>query len=73
MTDGMKMKDDHPDESSPQGSIWNTQDVVQRDKELGITDLPIKVQDTGGNGTILPGPRPQAALRSLAHSGLKTG
>ncbi|CAO2592291.1 hypothetical protein LEMLEM_LOCUS6697, partial [Lemmus lemmus] len=54
VTHGMKVKDDYPDESSTEGSILTTQGVIQRGKEIDITDLSIKLQE---NRTTYPGLR----------------
>uniref|UniRef100_A0A8C6RQ77 Small ribosomal subunit protein uS11 n=1 Tax=Nannospalax galili TaxID=1026970 RepID=A0A8C6RQ77_NANGA len=67
VTGRMKLK------SSPYAAILAAQEVAQRCKELGITDLHIKLQATGGNRTKIPGPGAQLGLRALAHSGMKIG
>mmetsp|Transcript_30229 Transcript_30229/g.76624 ORF Transcript_30229/g.76624 Transcript_30229/m.76624 type:complete len:150 (-) Transcript_30229:403-852(-) len=72
VTGGMKVKADR-DESSPYAAMLAAQDVATRCKELGITALHIKIRAMGGVRTKTPGPGGQAALRSLARSGMKIG
>mmetsp|Transcript_9066 Transcript_9066/g.22500 ORF Transcript_9066/g.22500 Transcript_9066/m.22500 type:complete len:150 (+) Transcript_9066:34-483(+) len=72
VTGGMKVKADR-DESSPYAAMLAAQDVATRCKELGITALHVKIRAMGGVRTKTPGPGGQAALRSLARSGMKIG
>ena len=69
---GMKVKADR-DESSPYAAMLASQDVALKCKQRGITALHVRIRATGGTKTKSPGPGAQAALRSLARSGLKIG
>lgn len=68
----MKVKADR-DESSPYAAMLAANDVAEKAKNLGVTAVHIKLRATGGNGTKMPGPGAQSALRALARSGLKIG
>ncbi|GFW64986.1 40S ribosomal protein S14 [Trichonephila clavipes] len=72
VTGGMKVKADR-DEASPYAAMLAAQDVSDKCKLLGINALHIKLRATGGTRTKTPGPGAQAALRSLARSGIKIG
>lgn len=72
ITGGMKVKADR-DESSPYAAMQAAEDVAARCKAIGITALHVKIRATGGSRTRALGPGAQAALRSLARSGLKIG
>merc|ERR1719287_249555 len=72
VTGGMKVKADR-DEASPYAAMLAAQDVAARCKELGITALHVKIRAMGGVRPKPPGPGGQAALRSLARSGMKIG
>merc|ERR1712216_262564 len=72
VTGGMKVKADR-DESSPYAAMLAAQDVASQCKALGVSALHVKLRAPGGNKTRSIGPGAQAALRTLARSGLMIG
>jgi len=61
------------DEASPYAAMKVGERIADIAKEKGITNIHIKVRGPGGNGPKSPGPGAQAAIRSLARSGLRIG
>lgn len=61
------------DEASPYAAMKVGERIAEIAKEKGITNIHIKVRGPGGNGPKSPGPGAQAAIRSLARSGLRIG
>ena len=61
------------DEASPYAAMKVGERIAEVAKEKGITNIHIKVRGPGGNGPKSPGPGAQAAIRSLARSGLRIG
>ena len=58
-------------ESSPYAAMKCAREVAKIAKERGVQKLVIKVRAPGGSGPKNPGPGAQAAIRSLARSGLQ--
>ncbi len=70
---GMVVKS-HRLESSPTAAMSAAKIAAEGAKEKGINAVHVKIKAPGGhNGPINPGPGAQAAVRSLARSGLKVG
>ena len=69
---GMVAKSDR-DEGSPYTAMNIASIVADQIKEKGIIGLHIKVRAPGGNRERSPGPGAQAAIRSLARTGLRIG
>ena len=61
-------------ESSPTAAMGAAKKVAEIDLDKGINALHIRVRAPGGhNGPTNPGPGAQAAIRTLARSGLRIG
>mgnify|MGYP006305843293 CR=1 len=69
---GMIVKQDR-NESSPQAAMKCGFRIASELKDIGITNIHIKVRAPGGNKSQTPGPGAQACIRALARSGLHIG
>ncbi len=70
---GMFAKSDR-EEGSPTVAMIAAKEAAREAKEKGITAIHIRVRGIGGHRRIFnPGPGAQAAIRTLAKSGLKIG
>ena len=67
---GMVVKSDK-DESSPYAAMMAAKRVSDQLKEKDITQIIVKIRAQGGSKSHSPGPGAQAAIRSLARSGMK--
>jgi len=64
----------HRMESSPTAAMSAAKIAAEGAKEKGITAIHVKVRAPGGhNGPTSPGPGAQAAVRTLARTGMKIG
>lgn len=69
---GMIVKQDR-NESSPQAAMKCGFRVASELKDIGITNIHVKVRAPGGNKSQTPGPGAQACIRALSRSGLSIG
>jgi len=60
-------------ESSPYAAMQMASKVAEQIMAKGITGVHIKVRAPGGNRHRSPGPGAQAAIRTLARTGLRIG
>jgi len=60
-------------ESSPYAAMQMAGKIAEQLRAKGITGIHIKVRAPGGNKHRSPGPGAQAAIRTLARTGLKIG
>ena len=67
---GMVVKSDK-DESSPYAAMMAAQRISDQLREKDITQVIVKIRAQGGSKNRSPGPGAQAAIRSLARSGMK--
>jgi len=58
-------------QSSPYAAMRAAHNVAMAAKDRGISKLVVRVRAPGGHGPKNPGPGAQAAIRSLARSGLQ--
>jgi len=69
---GMIVKSDR-EEGGPYAAMQAAFKVADRAKELGITNVHIRIRAPGGHRSKTPGPGAQAVVRALARSGLRIG
>ncbi len=58
-------------EGSPYAAMKVAENVAEKARERGITEVIIKVRGTGGNRSNSPGPGSEAAIKSLTRAGLR--
>nr|AOZ56037.1 ribosomal protein S11 [uncultured korarchaeote] len=67
---GMFVKADR-EEGSAYAALKAAHAVARDLKQAGITVIDIKIRAPGGNGSRIPGPGAQGAVRALARAGLR--
>jgi len=58
-------------EGSPYAAMKVAENVADKAKDKGITEVIIKVRGTGGSKSNSPGPGSEAAIKSLTRAGLR--
>ena len=58
-------------EGSPYAAMKVAENIADKAKEKGVTEVIVKVRGTGGNRSNSPGPGSEAAIKSLTRAGLR--
>jgi len=58
-------------EGSPYAAMKIAENIADKARERGISEVIVKVRGTGGNKSNSPGPGSEAAIKSLTRAGLR--
>ena len=58
-------------EGSPYAAMKVAENIADKARERGVTEVIVKVRGTGGNRSNSPGPGSEAAIKSLTRAGIR--
>ena len=58
-------------EGSPYAAMKIAENIAEKARERGVTEVIVKVRGQGGNMSSSPGPGSEAAIKSLTRAGLR--